>query len=400
VAVGLTWLANPQSAKISKRSRSATKPVTLQDVQRFLAQQDKSTLIQWILDRCQREDDCRQQLLLKVASQSSQGLDLTPFRRALRGAIAVRDLIEWNEVSDYADGIDSVLDSIKDLLDDHPQAVIELCEDAISLIETALNSVDDSNGEVGGVLEAFQELHLEACERSRPDPIALAERLFQAELDSGFGSFANAVETYASILGDAGLARYRDLAETMWQEFPTLTPNDAGEWNYQRRKLQRILESLATARGDLEALVDIKRRDLSHSRTYLDIAQLYLQDGQGDRALEWAESGLKAFDRPDERLQDFVVDEYLQRSRSEEAMDLVWQGFTQSVTLRGYQKLKLQTERVNQWPTCCDKALAHIRQQLATPPQPPTTPQSRSQKTAPAKPVAPFPAWHPLGVFP
>jgi uncharacterized Zn finger protein len=400
VAVGLTWLANPQAAKISKRSRSATKAVTLQDVQHFLAQQDKSTLIQWILDRCQRDDDWRQQLLLKVASQGSQSLDLTPFRRALRGAIAVRDLIEWNEVSDYTDGIDSVLDSIKDLLDNHPQAVIELCEDAIPLIETALNSVDDSNGEVGGVLEAFQELHYEACERARPDPIALAERLFHAELDSDFGSFSNAVETYASILGDAGLARYRELAETRWQEFPALSPNDARDWNYQRQILQRILENLATARGDLEAVVDIKRRDLSHSRTYLDIAQLYLQDGQGDRALEWAESGLKAFDRPDERLRDFVVDEYLQRGSSEEAIGLVWHGFTQSVTLCGYQKLKLQTERVNQWPTWRDKALAHIRQQLATPPQSPTATQSRSQKTATAKPTASFPAWHPLGVLP
>lgn len=119
----------------------------------------------------------------------------------------------------------------------------------------------------------------------------------------------------------------------------------------ERNKLQHILETLAKASGDLEAVVAIKRRDLSNSRTYLEIAQLYLQDGQRDRALEWAESGLKAFDHTDASLRDFVVEEYHHRGRIEEAMELVWQAFTQSVALPSYQNLKTQAERVNQWTT-------------------------------------------------
>jgi uncharacterized Zn finger protein len=261
--------------------------------------------------------------------------------------------------------------------------------------------VDDSDGEVGSVLEEFQQLHHEACELAQPDPIALAEHLFQGEMDSGFGSFSNAVETYAPILGETGMARYRQLAESMWQEFPALLPNDAGEWNYKRYKLQRILETLAKASGDLEAVVAIKRQDLSNSRTYLEIAQLYLQDGQRDRALEWAESGLNAFDRPDASLRDFVIEEYLRRGRIEEAMELAWQAFTQLVALSSYQKLKTQTERVNQWTTWRDKALAHIRQQLEPPKPPPQVSQtSRSRKTAQARPAAAsYPAWNsPFGM--
>ncbi|MGA7932454.1 MAG: DUF6880 family protein [Kovacikia sp.] len=401
VAVGLTWLATPNVAKTQKSSGPVQKPVTMQEVQQFLVQQEKSTLIQWILDRTQRDDDWRQQLLLKVAAQRPQGLDLTTFRRALRDAISIRDFIEWKAASDYAEGIDSVLDSLKELLKDHPQAVIELCEYAIPLIETALNSVDDSNGEVGGILEELQELHLEACQLDPPDPIALADHLFQGEMDSGFGSFSNAIETYAPILGEAGIAHYRELAESMWQEFPDLSPKDAGEWNYKRRKLQRILETLAKASGDIEAVVAIKRRDLSNARTYLEIAQLYLQDGQSERALEWAESGLKAFDRPDSGLRDFVVEEYHRRGRIKEAMDLVWQAFTQSVTLSSYQKLKTEAERVKQWKIWRDKALAYIRQQLEPPkpsPQPPQVAQPNS-KTTQARRVAAYPAWNPPGMF-
>lgn len=401
VAVGLTWLANPNAAKAQKGKRPAQKPVTMQEVQDFLEQQDKSTLIQWIIARTQRDQDWRQQLLLKVASQRSQGLNLTTFRRALRDAVSIRGLIEWNEVSDYADGINSVLDSIRDLFNDHPQAVIELSEYAIPLIETALNSVDDSNGKVGDILEDFQELHFEACKLASPDPTALADYLFQSEMDSGFGSFSNAVETYAPILGDEGLAHYRERAEEMWQEFPALTSRDTSEWNYKRWKLQRILEALAKTTGDLEDVVAIKRRDLSSSSTYLEIAQLYLQDGQGDLALEWSESGLKAFALPDASLRDFVIEEYHCRGRIEEAMKLIWQAFTQSVALPSYQKLKTQTERVNQWRTWRDKALAHIRQQLEPPPQPPTATQSsRSRKSAQVRSAASYPAWSPLGRFP
>lgn len=41
-----------------------------------------------------------------------------------------------------------------------------------------MESVDDSDGAMGGLLERVQELHLAACEVARPDPVNLATRLF------------------------------------------------------------------------------------------------------------------------------------------------------------------------------------------------------------------------------
>lgn len=76
VAVGLTWLAQPNQAQTQPRKRPAQKPVTMKDVQHFLDQQDRSTLVQWILDRAERDETWQQQLLLKVASQRSQGIDI------------------------------------------------------------------------------------------------------------------------------------------------------------------------------------------------------------------------------------------------------------------------------------------------------------------------------------
>ena len=41
---------------------------------------------------------------------------------------------------------------------------------AISLAEEALGEVDDSDGEVYGVLERLGEIHLKACRKAKPDP--------------------------------------------------------------------------------------------------------------------------------------------------------------------------------------------------------------------------------------
>jgi uncharacterized Zn finger protein len=396
VAVGLSWLANPGAAK-SQKNRSAQKPVTIEEVQQFLGQQEKSTLIQWMLDQADQDASWKQLLVLKVASTRPQGIDITTFQRALRDAIVIRGYIEWNQIYAYADKIQDVFASVEALLEAHPQIVIELCEYALSLLETAMDSIDDSSGYVGAIMEDLQALHHDACELAPPDPIALAERLLEAELNSGFGTFSSAVETYASILGKPGLARYRQLAEAMWAEFPARSAKDVDRsFNYKRSKLQRILEALAKVDGGIEAIVTIKRQDLSDSHTYLQIAQLYLQDGQRDRALEWAEEGLKAFEYPNPRLQDIVIEEYHLRGRVEEAMAVVWQGFIQAITLRSYQALKAHADRVNQWETWRDRAISHIRQQF----EPPAAPQpDRSSRTSRKPAQVRQVAWKPPTLF-
>jgi uncharacterized Zn finger protein len=394
VAVGLMWLANPIETKTRKISRSANKPVSIQEVESFLKQQDKSTLIKWMLERSQRDENWRQSLFLKVASQRSQGLDLTTFERALRNAINIRGFVEWKQVSNYAQGIDLVLNSIQEILEDYPQSVLKLCEYAIPLFEKALDSIDDSSGEVGGLMDEFEELHFDACELAKPDPAALAYYLLHSEMDSGFGGFHNAVETYALILGDVGLAHYRKLAESMWQEFPALSPKDAGDRNFKRRKLQRILEALAKNDGNIESVVAIKRQDLSNAYSYLEIAQLYLQDGQRDLALDWAESGLKAFEHS-AALRDFTIEEYFHRGQIEDAMTLAWQSFTQSVTLQSYQKLKIQSERAKQWKTKRNEALDYVRQMLDSQSSKGTQALHSHKKIS----VPTLPAWNHSGMF-
>jgi hypothetical protein len=107
-------------------------------------------------------------------------------------------------------------------------------------------------------------LHHQACLAARPDPAALAERLFAWELESDLDIFDRAAVRYADVLGEAGLDRYRELAEERWATVPELGPGDSDRDAYGGRfRITRIMEALAELSGDLEQRVAVRSRDLS-----------------------------------------------------------------------------------------------------------------------------------------
>ncbi len=152
--------------------------------------------------------------------------------------------------------------------------------------------MDDSDGSMGELLDRLQDIHLTACKAAKPDPQALAKRLFDWELHGDWDTFRDAVLTYAEVLGDKGLKHYRELAEAAWAAVPTLGPGDGNSDRYRRFNIKHIMETLAQAGGGLDELIAVKQRDLSSSYTFLEIAQACRQAGAEDRALAWAEKGV------------------------------------------------------------------------------------------------------------
>jgi hypothetical protein len=71
-------------------------------------------------------------------------------------------------------------------------------------------------------LRRLSFVHLEACIESRPDPVKLAERLFQYQTGGVWDTFYKVLPAYAEPLGDSGLAKYRTLVENAWNKEPPL----------------------------------------------------------------------------------------------------------------------------------------------------------------------------------
>jgi tetratricopeptide (TPR) repeat protein len=337
------------------------------DVRTYLESQGKDGLVEMLMQQAMEDDILRERLLMKTASRGPKGLDLATFRAAIDNAVDIDDLADHRSAYDYSRGIDEVIDSIENLLKEgHASEVIELAEYGLEVVEYAVGSFHDSDGQMGYILERLQEIHHAACKMAKPDPEKLAERLFEWELRTDWDTFYGAARTYSDVFGKRGLAVYRKLAEAEWEKVPQLRPGQDDPDGYGRRfRITGIMETLEEKSGDTEALVRVKSRDLSRAHRFLQIAEIYKQAQNYDQALEWAEKGVKAFpERTDSRLREFLADEYHRRNRHDEAMTLVWAEFTDSPNAVQYENLKSHSDRYGQWPAWREKALAFLREDI------------------------------------
>jgi uncharacterized Zn finger protein len=362
VAVGLTWLNTPVQSKTgTQKSGNGTK-----EIQRYLEQQEKATLVQLILDRVAKDREWQETLALKAATTNPKGIDIKPFEKALKDAIATRGYIEYGEARTYAKKIQKVVDSLEELVNlGKAQAVMELCETAVSMLQKV--SIDDSNGYLGETLANIQALHLAACRIAKPTPTVLAERLFDLEMQDQYETFYHASETYGELLGKKGNEHYRELVKLTWQKLPELKPSDHRSYTTDTRRwrLTNMMESIARQTGDVDALVAIKAKDLSQPYHYLTIAELYRDAGKIDQAIQWAEDGLKAFSQyADRRLREFLIAQYQKQKRFENAIAIAWQMFTEAPRVDTYQTLKQAAEAGKQWQQKREEALDHIRQRM------------------------------------
>lgn len=351
VAVGLAWLAQSSGTMPGRKGRELWR-----EIRQYLSGQPVDVLVDLLMDVSQRDDRLFKSLSLK-AERSLGGDGVEAFRHAIDEATRTGGFVDWREAADFASAIGQVADSLAELLKpDSAATLVELTEYAIERVEQSLEEVDDSNGEVGDVVYRMGELHFDACRMARPDPEALAERLFRLETTLPFKLPEFDPLSYQEVLGKEGLRRYRELAEAEWAK---IKPGDrAGGFDYHRSNITRLMENLVEATGDVEELVAIKSRDLSTSHRYLDIAETLAEAKQMDKALEWAERGLTAFPgRPDNRLRDFLVAAYLKRKRFDEGLRLTWVQFEEHSGLDTYKKLHGVASQVGDWPAQRERAL-------------------------------------------
>lgn len=404
VATALVWadeaksVGNQQSGKKIKRgAKASARTKKLDDARAHLERQSKESLIELLLEHALEDKSLREHLLLDAARSSPAGLDLETYRRAIKDAVKPGRFVDYHEAGAYAHGIRKVTQELHSLLrDGHAASCIDLTEYALKQVERAIGHVDDSDGHMSDVLEDLQALHLEACQQAMPDGVELARRLFKWELESQWEIFYGAAETYRKVFGKEGLAEYRRLAETEWVKVPALVPPESKEpkrvGNYpvihkltnedlenaaqygRRFRITSIMEALARTGGDVEALVAVKRRDLSSAYSFLKIAEIYREAGQHDKALEWAEQGAQAFpDKTDSRLREFLAEEYHRHHRHTEAMEQIWKLYTDAPNLGTYRQLKEHAARSagkstlkqkEEWENWRKRALSHLRAML------------------------------------
>jgi uncharacterized Zn finger protein len=363
VAVALAWTAAdaapaPDPVHAAPEPRSGGGNGKLRS---FLAGQSREALMEMLLEHASESRRLRTRLELRAAAGDTGPANPARFRRAIDGAFRADDFVDYERMPSYARRILEVIGELRPLLDTAPAALVELMEYAAGRAERAIADVDDSDGYFSQIFATIGELHLEACERARPDPVPLARRLFERELRDDYDAIGG-VEAYAEVLGPAGLAEYRALAGAEWEKVPPLGPGER-EGRIERFRITRIMEGLARLEGGVEPLVEVKRRDLSHGYQFLKIAELYRDAGDAAQAVAWAEKGLAAFPgTPDGRLRTFLAGVYQDQGRHAEALELVWAELSDHPDLAEYRQLKEHADRAGAWPQWRERALALVRE--------------------------------------
>ena len=362
VATGLAYIESQKTGE--KTTKKKAKPITPRVIESYLSELDTPELVDIIMKQADIDDDFYAMLKMRVAAEKA-GSDTSEIRDVLREAMTIRDFISWRDTGSYIHSIDRVLDQIRTLLTPKQAAqVIDVAEYGMDLWEENIGLIDDSNGCMGMLRDELQDLHIEACNIARPDPVDLAERLAHRCIDSGWDMFYGAYESYFDILRDVGRARYREIFETEWDALPALgAGQEDSDKQYGRvSALKHTMLEFAEKENDLNLAIRVLSRDLSHPYEYLRIANHCRNARKRKLAIEWAEKGVAAFaDKSSSELRSFLAEEYLHAKRPDDAMAMIWTNFKSSPTLESYKDLAGYARKLKCWDQWREKALTHIR---------------------------------------
>lgn len=359
------------TALTANDSDPATGDGALERIRHHLRAKDTESLVAMIMDLAERDDLLFRRLDMEAATAADDDKTvLSRLRKAITDATRTGGFVHYREASDWADGVEAVLDHIAGLMPAGRAALaLRLIDHALARIEKAVGEIDDSDGHCTCLLNRARDIHLAACRATRPEPVALARDLFAREVEGEWDTFDGAAELYADRLGEAGLAEYRRLATEAWAKIPPLMAGRraADDFSSDRRRLAGILDFFAERDGDVDTRIGLRAQDLSSPWRYLELARFCLSAGRDEEALRHAEEGLWLFedDPHDERLVNFVADLHCGAGRNGEAEIVLWRAFDKRPSLDLYQRL-----RALGGTAARDSAIATLRARLAkSPPQ-------------------------------
>jgi len=363
VAVGLKWLDEKNSGRFKDSDDQKVTSLSLRD---WLLKQSKDRLIEMIVDQAGVDDEFYNFLEMQASISTDNRIDMKRLKKSLRAVISIEDDLDYDKYYDYYAQVQKAVDNLKELLKQgYAAEMLELTEYALAKLEKAIYCIYDSDWDIEYIVSELTDLHCNACKKIKPDVKELAKLLYEWELNPDRYVYSGVVEKYFEILGDTGLDEYRRLIELAWADIPALKPGDKVTINSYRSRITSIMENLARHQGDIDAWVEIKKRDLSQPYHFLQIAEIYLKAKRVDDAITWAELGLEAFpDLSDSRIVDLLAQLYPKKKMHDKVIPLVWKSFEKSPQLERFLALKKYAKKAGNWPEWQNRAISLIRKNL------------------------------------
>ncbi|MFT4962141.1 MAG: hypothetical protein ACI92Z_003238 [Paracoccaceae bacterium] len=193
-------------------------------------------------------------------------------RKRLSTIARSRSYVEWDRTRALVQDLDTQRSAIVEkVAPKEPEEALELMWRFLGLAASIYERCDDSNGSVGDVFYSAREDLGEIAKAAQQDPNMLADRVFEALQDNGYGQYDNLIPLFSPVLGPDGLAQLKTKILELAENPVPVPPEEEREvvgWGsggetYAHEMAERSRQStvrmalmdIADAEGDVDAFI-------------------------------------------------------------------------------------------------------------------------------------------------
>jgi hypothetical protein len=265
-------------------------------------------LAELLMELAESDAAAKRRLRLELSAIDAPETVAAEVRKRLGRISYARAFLDWRKARALAADLEMQRKTIADRVAKIDSAeALELMWRFMELAESIHERCDDSNGVIGDVFRTACRDLGPLAQAAEPDPIALADRVFAALNENGYGQYDDLIETLASALGNGGLdhlkARFIELSKTPIERPPQdkrkvigwgmggAMYEDEIEARSRRSTIRLALQDIADAQGDVDAFIaqyDEQTRKVP--KIAAEIARRLVAADRGKEALQTIEA--------------------------------------------------------------------------------------------------------------
>ncbi|OAN98179.1 hypothetical protein A8B75_19895 [Sphingomonadales bacterium EhC05] len=229
-------------------------------------------LAQLLLELANGDAVAKRRLRLELASKGGGGEVAREVRKRLSDIAKSRAFVDWQKKRVLAYELMMQLKAITEhVAPTEPATATDLLWQFLALSQSLYERCDDSNGTISDIMyEALEELARIALIAKSP-PAQMADRVFDAMCDNGYGQYDGIITLMAAPLGKTGLTNLKDKFENLAKSRPKEKErqeresigfgksdpiyDDDFEVRHRPRLIQSALAEIADALGDVDGYI-------------------------------------------------------------------------------------------------------------------------------------------------
>lgn len=294
----------------------------------------------------------KRRLRLELAGAQSPAEIAREVRKRLGSIARSRTFVDWQKRKALVEDLELQKRVIVErIAKDDPHEALELMWQFMVTAAPVLDRCDDSNGTIGGIFREACDTLGELATAAKVDPNNLADRVFAALQDNGYGVFDDLIAVLSSSLGKEGLERLKSRFVALASE-PVEQPAgerhvigwgargplyaDAVAASARSRLVRYALMQIADAQGDVDAFIgqyDDETQKVPGIAA--EIAQRLLASGRAQEALRTIEATVHrpgGWDWPDFEWEDARIAVLEALDRKDDAQAARWSCFERSLS--------------------------------------------------------------------